>query len=362
MTRYLAPMIALGLSAGPQAWASPIKTLYDFPILIGANGPLTAVGRGQLWGTASEGDYGNGSIFVFFEKDHGIGNAHGFYGPGDGAIPVPGLIVGADGNVYGATQAGGQYGLGTLYSIGVPYPVETVIYSFDGTAGASPASGPVFGADGNLYGTTPGGGASNDGVLYQVNPTTGVGTGVLTFSGANGQTPNMLTVAASGLLLGTTQFGGSANAGVVYQFDPSTSTQTILANLPGSGVQNPVSNVVQDTTGLMYLCVQTEVYSLNPSSGQLAPLFSIGGGATSRCHGGLTLDQNHTIYGTYDYKRDSGVFSYNITTQIATQLAHFTGTKDGKTPGPVTIAPNGHLVGNTYTGGADGYGTIFQIK
>jgi uncharacterized repeat protein (TIGR03803 family) len=346
---------------GQQAGASSVKTLLNFPVLAGANGPLTVVEPGVLEGTATEGEFGTGYVFAYISKTHGATIPHAFNGQGDGAIPVPGLIV-ANGNVYGATQAGGQNGLGILYSVNIDTPIETIIYSFDGSAGASPASGPVFGADGNLYGTTPVGGTSNDGVLYKVNPTTGVGTPAVTFSGANGQTPNMLSVAASGLMLGTTQFGGSANAGVVYQFDPSSGTQTILANLPGNGVQNPVSNVVQDTTGLMYLCVQTEVYSLNPGSGQLTPLFPLGGGSTSRCHGGLIIDQTHTIYGTYDYKRDSGVFSYDITTGVATQLAHFTGLKNGKTPGPVSFDTNGHLYGNTYAGGAYGYGTIFQIK
>jgi len=83
----------------------------------------------------------------------------------DGADPVAGLVQGSDGNFYGTTSGGGTNGDGTVFKIGANGTLMTV-YSFGmvtnaiGLAldGADPVSGLVQGSDGNFYGTTSGGG------------------------------------------------------------------------------------------------------------------------------------------------------------------------------------------------------------
>ena len=60
-----------------------------------------------------------------------------------------------DGNFYGTTTLGGASNCGTIFKI-TPGGSLNVFYSFDiiDNTGASPYAPPVQGADGNFYGTT----------------------------------------------------------------------------------------------------------------------------------------------------------------------------------------------------------------
>jgi uncharacterized repeat protein (TIGR03803 family) len=46
---------------------------------------------------------------------------------------------------------------------------ETVLYSFPGTDGSGPWAGVIRDPEGNLYGTTTGGGAADAGVVYKLD-------------------------------------------------------------------------------------------------------------------------------------------------------------------------------------------------
>jgi len=75
-------------------------------------------------------------------------------------------------------------------------------------------------AKGNLYGTTTAGGASNSGVVYEVN-TKGVLNVLHSFTGADGQSPyGGLIMDAKGNLYGTAEAGGSKGYGTVWKLTP----------------------------------------------------------------------------------------------------------------------------------------------
>src|SRR5208282_3285952 len=85
----------------------------------------------------------------------------------------------------------------------------TTLHSFDGTDGASPYATLVQGFDGNLYGTTYSGGASNNGTVFKIT-TGGALTTLHSFSGTDGANPIAALVQANdGYLYGTTFGGGS---------------------------------------------------------------------------------------------------------------------------------------------------------
>ena len=50
-------------------------------------------------------------------------------------------------------------------------PTETVLHSFTGSDGANPYAGLIADRAGNLYGTTLGGGASGNGVVFELTGT-----------------------------------------------------------------------------------------------------------------------------------------------------------------------------------------------
>ena len=72
-----------------------------------------------------------------------------------GSRPV-GVLVGADGVLYGTTSGGGIYSNGTVFRVNVDGSRYTVLHAFGGNAndGAKPQAGLVQGRDGMLFGTT----------------------------------------------------------------------------------------------------------------------------------------------------------------------------------------------------------------
>jgi len=156
---------------------------------------------------------------------------HSFTGGADGANPVAGLIRDSNGNLYGTTEYGGASNNGIVFKVDVKKQ-ETILYTFTGGAdGGNPAAGLIRDADGNLYGTTEYGGASNNGVVFKVDAKQQE-TVLYSFTGgADGANPVAgLIRDASGNLYGTTSTGGNgvpdcvpftqSGCGVVFKLTP----------------------------------------------------------------------------------------------------------------------------------------------
>ena len=100
---------------------------------------------------------------------------------------------------------------------------------FSGTDnGSNPMSSLTQATDSMLYGTTYSGGVNNKGILFQYNPTTGILTKKIDFSGAdNGANPRMsLVQATDGMLYGMTYSGGANDFGILFQYNPTTGILT----------------------------------------------------------------------------------------------------------------------------------------
>jgi uncharacterized repeat protein (TIGR03803 family) len=96
---------------------------------------------------------------------------YNFTGGADGGGPVW-VVLARDsaGNLYGTTIGGGTAGLGVVFKVNADGQ-ETVLHSFTGgTDGRNPYAGVVLGPEGNLYGTTPFGGQTNAGVVFEIKP------------------------------------------------------------------------------------------------------------------------------------------------------------------------------------------------
>src|ERR1019366_2294682 len=89
----------------------------------------------------------------------------------DGANPSAGLVQATNGDLYGTTQYGGTNNYGTIFKI-TPGGTLTTLYTFCSQTcadGAEPFAGLVQAANGDLYGTTIGGGANgNDGTVFKI--------------------------------------------------------------------------------------------------------------------------------------------------------------------------------------------------
>lgn len=108
---------------------------------------------------------------------------HDFDGTANGCCPqYPALMAQAqDGNLYGTTPTGGASNVGTVFQI-TPTGTFNVIYSFDVTHGSNPNGGLVLGVDGYLYGMSEHGGAHSYGNIFKIT-TAGVLTTIYDFTG-----------------------------------------------------------------------------------------------------------------------------------------------------------------------------------
>jgi uncharacterized repeat protein (TIGR03803 family) len=212
------------LTRNGNAWTETI--LYAFP-QSGVAYPQAGVifdPAGNLYGTTTDG---NGAVFQLTPSGTGWteNTIYDFSGGLDGSLSIGGLIRDPSGNFFGGTASGGTNGAGTVYEL-TPSGggwTENVIYNFTGTD-YGPVSALVRDAAGNLYGTTCEGGSHRNGSVFKLTPSGGTWTetDLYVFTGGNdGSCPwGGVTRDADGNLYGTTLGGGPHSAGVVFEITP----------------------------------------------------------------------------------------------------------------------------------------------
>jgi uncharacterized repeat protein (TIGR03803 family) len=250
---------------------------------------------------------------------------HNFGLPGDGSEPQCALAIDAQGNLYGTTPLGGAYSAGTVFKV-TPSGVETVVYSFTGAAdGKMPIAGLIFGARGNLYGTTSVGGLYGRGTVFELSPS-GAETVLYSFAGgSDGNSPQAgLVLDKRGYLYGTTIFGGTSDFGTVFVLNPSTKQDKILHSfsMNGDGYE-PSAGVVLDTA-------QLNLYGTTMSGGSFS-------------HG--------TLYKVSLSGAETIVYNFGSA-----------GDGDGAAPyGTVVLDSKANIYGTTSAGGAHNLGTVYRI-
>jgi uncharacterized repeat protein (TIGR03803 family) len=278
----------IAFSVNPKTRAETILHSFSGGTSDGSRPVGTLLGvDGMLYGATTEGGTADGG--TIFELDPVTGaetvlwNFLGSY-YGDGDTPL-GYLIFANGTLYGTTIDGGQYGYGTVFSMNRNN--ESVLYSFEG--GGNGGNGPNAGLayiHSTLYGTTQLGGASNRGVVFSVDLKTGKEKVVHSFlnNGVDGIFPAATVINVNGQLFGTTTGGGAYSEGTVYSVDPSTRKETVLYSFQGdqdgSAPQDPVINVGQTLYGTTVVGGTSDdgtVFSLDLNSGKEKVLFSFNG-------------------------------------------------------------------------------------
>ena len=218
-------------------YASTPTTLVSFNSEDGSpNGTLTADYNGDLFGTTS-GDAGaDGTVFEIVKTAAGYASAPttlASFNIDDGA-PSGSLIADANGDLIGMTLTGGGGSNGTMFENGAGTVFEiaktsagyastpTTLVGFNGTNGAGPSGSLIADSNGDLFGTTGGGGASLNGTVFEIAKTGGgyasTSTTVVSFNGTNGAGPaGGLIADGKGDLFGTTTEAGASGDGTVFE-------------------------------------------------------------------------------------------------------------------------------------------------
>ena len=198
--------------ANPDGMLPSILVAGTNAIFYGTTQYGGANGAGTIFQVTPNGVFSN--LYSFSDASSGV-NA-------DGATPN-GLTLGADGNFYGTTQAGGANGDGTFFQW-TTAGVLTPLYSFGATPNdaAQPQAPLVQGPNGSFYGTSASGGSNYNGTIFEIS-TNGAETVLYTFSGGNdGSEPNTaLALGTDGNFYGTTQAGGVNYYGTLFKITPA---------------------------------------------------------------------------------------------------------------------------------------------
>jgi uncharacterized repeat protein (TIGR03803 family) len=307
----------------------------------------------------------------------------------DGSTPFAGLVFDKQGNLYGTTYMGGSNDAGTVFELSPPSAqggqwTEIVLWNFGSslTDGIYPYLGALnWDTAGNLYGTTYGGGANNQGTIFELSPNSSGGwteAVIHHFGGQDGSFPAFgVAIDNAGNLYGTTKDGGSANLGLVYRLSPSSSgdwKETVVYTFKGQNGANPVSTINIDSAGNLYGTFSTGgrgscdfgicggVFRLSPEGdGMSESSFFFDGEDGGNPFSGVLLDnRTGTLFGTTQGGNDV----YAIQGTKETVLYTFCSQPhcaDGLYPGPLNFRGD-KLYGATGDGGIyENSGVIFSL-
>ncbi len=269
----------------------------------------------------------------------------------DGGSPWAGLVQSTDGNLYGTTSGGGDSGGGVIFKI-TPSGTLTTLYGFCSQSGcldgSDPIAGLVQGRNGNLYGATAYGGAYGGaeggyGTAFEF-ARSGELTTLLSFDFTDGADPGGVIQAGDAKFYGTTTSGGAYNGGTVFEVTPGGDLTTLYSfchREPCLDGLNPYSGLVQASNGDFY----GTTYQGGSGTGCPASIKGCGTVFKITASGRLTVLHSFCVQ---------------------------SGCPDGSFPvAGLVQASDGNLYGTTETGGANtcligttnfGCGAIFKIN
>jgi uncharacterized repeat protein (TIGR03803 family) len=305
------------------------KTVLSLDVATGSTPSSELVqGRDQLlYGTTQMGGaYSGGTVFRM-TADGRATVLHSFIQNGqDGLQPAAGLLLTREGDLYGTTPLGGAYFSGTVFRISRK-GVYSVVHSFQGgpTDGNQSYAPLVQTGDGRLFGTTSFGGANNMGCVFELTAE-GVLTVLHSFDGTDGTFPQWgLTLARDGSLYGTTVLGGDSNGGTIYRIGRNGSFSVLYSFEPGVSGAAP-TRLIQARDGRFYGVATMGGTPISPGT--------FGGGTIFRMTAAGSVAVLHTF----------------------TQ-----GAAEGDYPVGIVQSDDGNFYGTTASFGGDRKGTLFRM-
>jgi uncharacterized repeat protein (TIGR03803 family) len=346
----LLPLTALA------AQASTFSVIGSVP-----GGPqIGAINGKVLYGTIA---YSNPPTLFSLTTSGSYKLLHNFNAGTDGSPPNAMLAIDGDGNVFGTTSAGGQYGAGTLFEYSAAKAFTTP-HVFGGSGdGINPRQGPAMGPHHTVYGSTAMGAPNNNGIIFGMTHAGSYGMLYNFQSGADGHCPfSGVAVASNGTIYGTTVgvgYGGNPN-GSVWKYTAAAGLQTLYVFQDGADDEYPDQAPTVDASGNVY--GTTHVYQGSnvagvvwkiSAAGKFSVLHTMNGSTDGfGLNSPLVADKKGNLFGTTGSggaKNDGTVF--RITPAGAFSVVHsFAGGTDGAQPTGNLVRGSSGIYGGTATG------------
>lgn len=300
---------------------------YNFSIINPGNYPkgMIQASNGKLYGTTTfGGKHGFGLLFEYDIATNTYIKKVDFNGSANGKYPSGSLIQAENGMLYGMTSEGGAFDKGVIFEYDISYDICAKKMDFNGKVnGAKPFSTFMLASNGKFYGTTSAGGEYDDGVLFEYSYSSNSYLKKIDFlASSKGAYPNgTLIEGTAGKLYGMAAEGGVYSKGLIYEYDFNTNLCTKKMDFDGVKGRNPYNNSL-----------------MKASSSKLFGMTTTGG------------------------TNDLGVmFEFDIASNAYSKKIDFGGSAYGATPiGTVIKASNGKLYGANVSGGAHGFGVLFE--
>jgi uncharacterized repeat protein (TIGR03803 family) len=367
---------------------------------------LVQATNGDLYGTTEfggpKGAHGNtfGTVYEITTPSDTFKTLYGFpIANGCGPEPTAGLMQASNGDLYGTTVCGGAFGSGSVFKITklTEASTPTTLYSFCGAPscgmdqptdadGFGPVAGLIQASNGDLYGTTTGGGANrgnqvNGGTVFKITPG-GVLTTLYSFCAQTNCTDGLnpigpLVQASNGNFYGMTVYGGATTncivgCGTIFQITPAGVLTTLYnfcsqANCADGVPGGYPTALIQGTDGNLYGVTADGGNDNNgasncPLSYGCGTIFQITTGGTlttlyslcsqSGCvdgfspQGGLVQDTDGTFYGTTSIGGATGFGNSGTVFSLSTGLGPFIETQ----PRSGKVAEAVNILGTNLTG------------
>lgn len=285
---------------------------------------FTLASNGLLYSTTSQGGAtGEGVIFEYNSSTNAFTKKIDFNARPNGGFPLGGLVRASNGKFYGMTQIGGANDEGVLFEFDPTGNVFTKQYDFSATSGNYPNGSLAAAPNGKLYGMAANEGSLGYGTLFEFDPATNTFTKKIDFDNTNGRDPQGSPfLASNNKFYGMTNNGGANGDGVIFEYDPATNTLTKKIDFEFNTGSEPYGDLIQATNGKLY---------------------------------GMTREggDNGNASGT--------LFEYDIATNTMTPRVNFSALNGEDPEGNLVQAPNGKLYGMTTYGGASGDGVLFEF-
>ncbi len=370
-----------GTWSGVQA-AGPVTVLHSFSTTgSGGYDPQGGVifgNDGSLYGTARNGstDSPEGTIYRITTAGN-FTLLHAFASDGtEGGLPSAGLLLGQDGNFYGATGA-------KFFQV-TPDGTLMVLHDFTtdyATAGADLEAALIEDGQGNFFGTSYQGGAYGYGAVFEYVPGSSTATALYAFSTKDSQYHNSdgagplapVLLANDGNFYGTATYGGTYGDGTVFRLTPAgVFTNLHSFSYTGGDGANPMAGLIQASDGNLYGTTQ---YGSSSGSGNPGTVFRVTpAGVVSTVHdftqaegsyllAALTEGTDGFLYGTASQGGAYGNGTVFRMTKdgVVTVLHNFTGSDGGDPASKLVLGADGYFYGTTLQGGTTNNGTVYRL-
>jgi uncharacterized repeat protein (TIGR03803 family) len=255
-----------------------------------------------------------------------------------------------------------------------------VIHNFTGGSdGGGPLDGFTADSAGNLYATASSGGAFQNGVVFKINQG-GVESVLYSFAGGtDGAHPEggLIRDKAGNLYGTTTAGGGIESSGTVFMVTAAGKEEVLYTFPAGKNGAVPEAGLAMDAEGNLYGTTTAggangngTVFKLTKQGAKWTETlpYSFGTGTDGAIPvAGVTFDKAGNLYGTTS---TGGAYGYGTVFELVRSgsawteriLHSFTNGDDGAIPyGGLIVDKSGNLYGSATEDGAGGGGTIFEL-